>query len=197
MAWMTLKKRKRSTWPFWMALLLFGNVYSWTRSDNEPPTSPITPTMAAALPIAKATPPRAASPSVVDLTLPKVATAAYAVPTFASLNERQQFERRVCKAVIAIEFGRDPVSMFASSIQGEPHYVSYIRPNDGTLWEYLCRVSGRNVVWSIPNGRWRNSYTAGDTEFRFSTSNSDRTLMIEGRHFDGSSTRESFILAAL
>lgn len=197
MAWMTSNKRKRSTWPFWMALLVLGNVYSWTRSNDERPANPVTPTMAAVPPTAKAMPPRAASPSVVDLTLPKTVAPVSTLPTFASLGERQQFERQVCKAVISIEFGRDPASMFTSSIQGEPHYVSYIRPNDGTLWEYLCRVSGRNVVWSIPNGRWRDSYTASDTEFRFSTSNSNRTLMIEGKHFDGSSTRESFSLAAL
>lgn len=33
--------------------------------------------------------------------------------------------------------------------------LSYVRENDGSLWEYRCKIEGSEIIWASKSGRWR------------------------------------------
>lgn len=73
-------------------------------------------------------------------------------------------ETEVCKATVALEFGKNP-SIISASEEGGYIALQYVRPDDETLWKYHCKIqSGNKILWrtagsaSEPDyiGRWRN-----------------------------------------
>jgi hypothetical protein len=60
----------------------------------------------------------------------------------------------ICKAGIAALMGRDPKIVRAKD-NGDIVRLSYVRENDGTLWEYRCKIEGSEIIWASKTGRWR------------------------------------------
>ncbi len=61
---------------------------------------------------------------------------------------------QVCKAGIATIFGRDPLIM-KSNVSGDVVLISYVRQNDGTVWENKCKIIDNRILWGSETGRWR------------------------------------------
>lgn len=60
----------------------------------------------------------------------------------------------ICKAGIATLMGRDPKIIRAKD-GGDVVRLSYVRENDGSLWEYRCKIEGSEIIWASKTGRWR------------------------------------------
>lgn len=60
----------------------------------------------------------------------------------------------ICKAGIAAVMGRDPKIIRAKD-NGDIVRLSYVRENDGSLWEYRCKIEGSEIIWATKTGRWR------------------------------------------
>lgn len=44
---------------------------------------------------------------------------------------------------------------YSGSVDGV-HFYHYRRADDGSLWNFKCKVSGRTIIWGTKNGPWRN-----------------------------------------
>ncbi len=66
----------------------------------------------------------------------------------------QQFQ--VCRATIATLMHQNIEIINIDRSENNIYYMSYERPDDGTIWKNRCKLSGSNVVWAAePDGRWR------------------------------------------
>jgi len=87
-----------------------------------------------------------------------------------------------CTAAISFIMNKEPEELHL--LQGGNNenllYLSYIRLNDMTLWDYKCKVghNGR-VLWGDINGRWRDSQ--GDPVIKV-VYNDGETLKVEENH---------------
>lgn len=61
----------------------------------------------------------------------------------------------LCAAAIA-GMMRRPLDIVSTEVRAEYVYVGYTRQEDGTYWDYKCKVEGDRVHWGQPHGRWRN-----------------------------------------
>jgi len=68
----------------------------------------------------------------------------------------------LCKGAIAVSMMKDPSIIEGQSYEGTP-YVSYIRPADGSKWEFKCKFPEKGlIVWAGKDsatgnwGRWRD-----------------------------------------
>lgn len=107
----------------------------------------------------------------------------------------------VCRAIIATLMGREleiiSVDDVQNGVAGRIVYLSYIRPNDGTLWKNRCMLEGGRVIWSTvdafgPNtgfGRWRNDPV--DPILTFTQSGSEVEILES--YSDGSQTKRIFL----
>jgi hypothetical protein len=102
-------------------------------------------------------------------------------------------QQQICRATIGAVMGRDPRIIKVSSVDLGIIHVSYLRPDDGTLWEQRCRIDGQKVVWATKSGRWREdpmdeviTYTA-----------TGALLTINQKFADGSTSTKSYTPAQL
>lgn len=72
----------------------------------------------------------------------------------------------LCKAGIAALMDRDPKIIKAKESNGLVR-LSYIRKDDGSLWQYRCKIEGSAIVWASKEGRWRTD--PADEKLRYRT----------------------------
>ena len=97
-------------------------------------------------------------------------------------------EADMCRATNSVLFNR-PVSIIkVKPSYGKEYILSYVRPADGILWDYKCRVEGDQVLWGSPSGRWRNH--ASDEKVKVDVSRGK--LEVQVTYPDGSSQARSF-----
>ena len=60
----------------------------------------------------------------------------------------------ICKAAISALFAR-PIPIMRVQKNGGIYFVSYTRDEDKTFWHYKCKVVDDDVLWGVPEGRWR------------------------------------------
>lgn len=101
--------------------------------------------------------------------------------------------RELCKAGISILMGRDPSIMKIDRTDGAVVYLSYIRPDDRSLWSYRCKIEGNRIIWASSTGRWRTHPL--DEVITFSVSG-DR-LHLDEAYSDQSTTKATFTRAQL
>lgn len=89
--------------------------------------------------------------------------------------------------------GRDPRIVTAVREAEGVTFLSYVRPNDGTVWSYKCRTQGRIVSWGNANGRWRDHPLDGTVSFE----RTNTSLVIRQRHSDSSVSTKSFAVEHL
>lgn len=61
----------------------------------------------------------------------------------------------ICKSGIATRMGRDPSIIAIDELRDGVVFLSYARPEDGTLWSYKCKLDGNRIIWGSKEGRWR------------------------------------------
>lgn len=94
----------------------------------------------------------------------------------------------LCKAAISALMHRDVSIMRARAGEGG-WVVSYVRTDDGTQWQFKCRVDGSQIQWGSNPGRWR-----ADERLSYSVSgNGDSATLSITRHYsDGSRNTTTF-----
>jgi len=61
----------------------------------------------------------------------------------------------ICRAGIAALYSKTLEIVKVDRRVNETVYVSYIRPSDGKVWKYKCKISGNRILWGTEDGRWR------------------------------------------
>ena len=95
----------------------------------------------------------------------------------------------ICRAAIASVMGRDP-SIMRTRVVDNIQYVSYVRPDDGKVWTYRCRLEGNRVVWAGEQGRWRTH--PSDEVITYELSPGGKSVQITEVHEDASKIRKTF-----
>lgn len=106
----------------------------------------------------------------------------------------------VCRAAVAMLFGRETKGMTAFQRAGGHTRVEYRRTDDNTLWKTDCYIDGSDrVIWrsvnAFPNsgvGRWR--YGPDDERLTFTID--AKTVTIKQHYTDGSGTSETYNFAS-
>jgi len=61
----------------------------------------------------------------------------------------------ICKAAISTVMLRPASDITATERFANDVYVSYIRANDSSFWEYNCKLDGNNILWrGKEDGAW-------------------------------------------
>ncbi len=63
------------------------------------------------------------------------------------LTTSSYFDECLSSQVVETIMGRDPATMKINAIEGEIIFLCYIRSDDGSLWEYKCRLDGNRALW--------------------------------------------------
>jgi hypothetical protein len=88
--------------------------------------------------------------------LTKISLMTLAVVSLATAEAAEiPTDSQVCAAGIAVMMGRVAKTVRIDKSDGQVFYLSYVRPNDGTVWRYKCQIEGERVMWGSDNGRWR------------------------------------------
>lgn len=125
-------------------------------------------------------------------TLPQIALLAGSVLVIAGCDKKPNLgdfnQTAVCTAAIASIMGQHPSIIRAEKFSEKVTSLSYVRPADGTQWNYRCMLEGDRVVWASGNGRWRNSGSDEVVSFLVK----GRSLTISQRFSDNSSDSKTF-----
>lgn len=62
---------------------------------------------------------------------------------------------QICKAGIAAIMGRSPSIIKVKNPSSPEIFLSYKRPDDGTIWSFKCKIQGNRIMWGNSDGRWR------------------------------------------
>jgi len=69
----------------------------------------------------------------------------------------------LCKGAISVVMNKDP-SIIQGKMRGDEAYIHYVRPADGSRWDFKCKYPDSNtVVWAGKLkdtgqwGRWRDT----------------------------------------
>lgn len=89
--------------------------------------------------------------------------------------------------------GRDPKIIAVDKTEGDVIYVSYRRPDDGTVWKQRCRIEGTKIIWATETGRWRVHPL--DEVITYSATPS--ALTIQQKFTDGSTSTKSYSMSQL
>ena len=105
-------------------------------------------------------------------------------------------EAQICKAGISLAMGKDP-SIIKAKVVGGTVKVSYIRSDDGSVWNYKCKVEGTRVLWGADPGRWRNHPADEPIFYSVSGEGESARLTVAEKYQDGSSNKKTFAAADL
>ena len=99
----------------------------------------------------------------------------------------------ICRATIAAIMGRPIGIITANESQSDTIPTTYQRPDDGSVWRNMCRISGNRVIWASvradgSRGRWRSHPL--DSYVRFELS--ETSLTITETFGDGSESIATF-----
>ena len=120
--------------------------------------------------------------------------AALATTLNSSAATQPRFDQaKICRATIAALMGRNPKIIKVDKEDAGIVHVSYIRPDDGTLWEQRCRLEGARVLWATRSGRWRDD--PRDETVTYSVNG--QTLSITTKYTDGSGSTKTYTAAQL
>jgi hypothetical protein len=102
-------------------------------------------------------------------------------------------QEAICTAAIATIMSQSPSIIRAEKFSEKVTSLSYIRPADGSHWNYRCMLEGDRIVWASGNGRWRNSGSDEVVSFLVK----GKTLSISQRFSDNSSDTKAFTSESL
>jgi hypothetical protein len=97
-------------------------------------------------------------------------------------------QEAICTAAIATIMSQSPSIIRAEKFSEKVTSLSYVRPADGSHWNYRCMLEGDRIVWASGNGRWRNSGSDEVVSFLVK----GKTLSISQRFSDNSSDTKAF-----
>lgn len=104
---------------------------------------------------------------------------------------------KICKAAISMMMGRSTATMSDTDVSVEDSVftvkISYVR-DDGTSWNYHCKVSENTIMWKAENGRWR---THPDDEKYHYTLNGNVATIVETSGFSGAVRDRDFTLSEI
>lgn len=99
----------------------------------------------------------------------------------------------LCRATIAVLMGRDVGIIRVDGERAGIANVSYVRPDDGTLWGYRCKLEGNRIIWATIDGRWRDrSVHSWDELIAFGINAKARGFAISMIDQDGSQRTRTF-----
>lgn len=99
---------------------------------------------------------------------------------------------QICRAAISTVMGRPSASIGAEA-RGDTIFLSYVRADDGSVWEYRCRVEGSRILWaSEPGGRWRDHPMDEKVTYRVTQESGVSILRISETYPGGTSSEKSF-----
>lgn len=128
------------------------------------------------------------------LTCALMSIATIVLPAESKATQAASFDQKqICRATIGAVMGRDPQIIKVSGVDSGIIYVSYSRPDDGTLWEQRCRIDGQKVIWATKAGRWRELPV--DEVITYSVAGA--SLTINRKFADGSTSTKSYTRAQL
>ena len=96
----------------------------------------------------------------------------------------------ICRAAIGVLMQHDPSTIKTDKFDQGISYLSYVRPDDGTLWTYRCKVLGNQVNWASDVGRWRTDML--DEQLTYELDQDRQNLKIKLTFTDGSSVGNSY-----
>lgn len=99
----------------------------------------------------------------------------------------------VCAATVATVMEKNPSIISIDTVTSEEIYLSYIRADDKSKWNYKCKIDGSSVIWGSHPGRWRVDNVDPKNEFHVEGD----FLKISVNYSDGSATNKSFSLQDL
>lgn len=102
-------------------------------------------------------------------------------------------QEAICTAAIATIMSQSPSIIRAEKFSEKVTSLSYVRPADGSHWDYRCMLEGDRIVWASGNGRWRNSGSDEVVSFLVK----GKTLSISQRFSDNSSDTKAFTSESL
>ena len=100
-------------------------------------------------------------------------------------------DNQICRAGIAVAFGRDPAIIRIGRARGGIIYLSYIRPDDGKKWSFRCKIQSNRIIWASDTGRWRTH--PEDSVITYSIAGS--MLFVSEKYSDGSATSGRYRVA--
>jgi FKBP-type peptidyl-prolyl cis-trans isomerase FklB len=93
-------------------------------------------------------------------------------------------EEYICKAAIGSMFNKPVSSISSDDGASGVYYISYRQESDNKMWDYECKVKGKQVLWRAPEGRWRTDKT--DSKLYWSVTGEGKKLVIREVFSDGS-----------
>lgn len=107
--------------------------------------------------------------------------------TEATGDSAQDDLARICKAAVAVLYGRDPAMMHITKSINDLVRVEYRRPDDNTLWKNECILDGDRVLWravdAFPGsgpGKWQNGPYADVLTYTLSGKTVSITMASDG-----------------
>ncbi|MCP4957435.1 MAG: hypothetical protein GY919_17865 [Photobacterium aquimaris] len=104
-------------------------------------------------------------------------------------TEQMEFSNEnICRATIATTLHKKLSSIEVDKKVRDITYLYYIRKNDGSRWEYKCKVLKKDILWGMADGRWRDGKY--DDPMSFTISNGK--LNIAKTYYDNSILENSY-----
>ena len=106
-------------------------------------------------------------------------------------GEKKAFsEKQICKVGIAKIMGKNPSIVKVDRAKGKTVYLSYIRQNDKTKWEYKCKIEGNRIIWGTKDGRWRKHPMDSKVTFKVM----GNSITVTDTFNDSSASKETYTL---
>lgn len=97
----------------------------------------------------------------------------------------------ICRATIAALMAQPMQIVRLDGSDGQVVYVSYRRPDDGSIWKDKCKFDGSRVIWAATDGRWRD-IPGADEYITFELRLDAKILRIHQRFADASIIEKDF-----
>src|SRR3989344_2521851 len=100
---------------------------------------------------------------------------------------------KICRATIAALMMHPVQIVRLDGSDGHVVYVSYRRPDDGSVWKSKCKFDGVRGIWGADDGRWRDIPNAAE-HVTYEFGPDAKTLRIRQRFADASTVDKDFAI---
>lgn len=63
--------------------------------------------------------------------------------------------QNICSSALSALFNQPTTIINVDGIENGLMHLSYTLPTDNTLWQYTCKIEGKNVIWATKDGGLR------------------------------------------
>jgi hypothetical protein len=73
----------------------------------------------------------------------------------ANAEDVEFSEEQICRAAVAVLHAVEPSEIKIDGQNELQVVLSYVRPDDQTVWRTKCKTSSEKIIWGNLDGRWR------------------------------------------